>query len=371
MVWLEINKVNLWHNIKQFQKLIGKKKLCLVVKANAYGHGLIGISKIISKKSQNIWLGVNSVDEAIILRKNGIKNPILILGYVELGRLKKAVDIGARLTVYNLETIKKLGQLKEKAFVHLKVETGTGRQGILLEDIVNFAKEIKKYPNIRLEGLSTHFANIEDTTNHKYAQKQLDIFKEVVSLLEKNKIRIPIKHIACTAAAILFPETHFDMARVGIGLYGLWSSKETFISALQKKKKIILKPVLTWKTKVIQIKKMKAGSFIGYGCTKRLNKDSVIVVLPVGYSDGYDRKLSSVGNVLIHGQRARIVGRVCMNMIMADVSDIENVKLEDEVVLLGKQNNEEITAEEIADKVGTINYEIVSRINPLLPRKYV
>ena len=381
--WVEINQTALTHNIKQFQNLIkqsaksgfasaeNEKRLCLVIKANAYGHGLTGVGKIIGKIDQKIWLGVNSVNEAEILRENGIKNPILILGYVLLDSLKKAIDLNVCLTVYNLETIRALGKLKKDSIVHLKIETGTGRQGVLLSEMAKFIEEVRKYPQIKLDGLSTHFANIEDTTNHDYAQKQLENFKKAVLLLEVAGFKNLIKHTACTAAAILFPETHFDMLRVGIGLYGLWPSKETFISAGQKDKKFILKPVLSWKTKVAQLKKLSKGSYISYGCTERLIKNSTVAILPVGYSDGYDRKLSSVGNVLIHGQRAKVLGRVCMNIIVVDVSHIKNIKIEDEAVLLGKQGKEEITAEEMAGEIRTINYEVVSRINPLLPRIYV
>lgn len=404
--WVEINKENLQHNIAVFRELIGnQRKLCCVIKSNAYGHGLVGIAKIIAELNQEIWLGVNSIDEALLIRNSGIENVIIILGYVPLARLKEAVEIGARMVVYNLETIKKLGELTlrpalrqklrqgervqgKKINVHIKVETGTGRQGVLTEDLLDFIIEIKKWPNIEVEGLSTHFANIEDATNHDYAKGQLEAFNNAVNLLEKNNINIAIKHTACTAATILFPETYFNMARIGIGLYGLWPSKETFVSATQNptlrlplikgrvgegfcSEKIDLKPVLTWKTRIAQIKKMKAGDYISYGCTEKLDKDSLVAVLPTGYYDGYDRKLSGVGNVLIGGKRAKILGRICMNMFMADVSDIDGVKLEDGVVLLGKQGDEEITVEEIADKIGTINYEVVTRINPLLPREYV
>jgi len=390
--WVEINKENLKHNVLQFQKLLGdKRKLCCVVKSNAYGHGLIGVAQIIAELNQEIWLGVNFIDEALLIKNSDIKNAIIILGYTPLARLKEAVEIGARMVVYNLETIKKLAELTlrrvqgKKINVHIKLETGTGRQGVLVEDLLDFVIEIKKYPNIEIEGLSTHFANIEDTTNHNYAKKQLNAFNDAINILEKNNINIPIKHTACTAATILFPETYFNMARVGIGLYGLWPSKETFVSAMHNPslypplnkgrvrvgEKIELKPVLTWKTRVAQLKKMAAGSYISYGCTEKLNKDSLVAVLPIGYYDGYDRKLSGVGDVLIKGQRAKVLGRICMNMFMVDVSDIEGVQLEDEAVLLGKQGSEEITAEEMANKIGTINYEVVTRINPLLPREYI
>ena len=362
--WVEISKNSLKNNISQFQKLIGDKvKLMAVVKANAYGHGLIEVAKI-AVRNRADWLGVDSVDEAIELRKAGIKAPILIMGYTPLSRLEDVAKYDFRQVVYNKETIEKL----KRGRVHLKVETGTSRQGLEKEELLELAKFIKKYPQIEIEGIYTHYANIEDTTDHSYAQEQLKKFKESVELLKKNGIEIPIKHTACSAAIILFPETYFDMVRLGISMYGFWPSKETFVSARENKRQINLAPVLTWKTLVAQIKNIKAGTPISYGLTEKISQDSKIAILPVGYFDGYDRKLSGVGNVLIKGKRCKVLGRVCMNMIIADVSHIPDVKLEDEVVLLGKQGVEQITADELAQKIGTINYEVVARINPLIPR---
>ena len=281
--------------------------------------------------------------------------------------------------VYNKETIKRFGSLASKSFknkinVHLKVETGTSRQGLEKEKLLELAKFIKKYSQIEIEGIYTHYANIEDTTNHSYAQQQLKRFKEAVELLEKNNIKIPMKHTACSAEVILFPKTYFNIVRLGISTYGLWPSKETFVSAQDKNRKINLEPALTWKTRIAQIKDIKAGTPISYGLTEKISQASKVAILPIGYWDGYDRKLSSIGNVLIKGKRCKVLGRVCMNMIIVDISYLasfgkrEGVKLEDEVVLLGKQGKEEITADELAQKIGTINYEVVARINPLIPR---
>lgn len=376
--WVEISKLNLLSNLAQFQRIVVPKvKLMAVVKSNAYGHGLIEVSKLLSQnRKAKLWFGVDSIDEALKLKNAGIKFPILILGYTEKSRLSEAVRNGFRLTVYNQKTIKELGKisisdshfLNKKINVHIKVETGTSRQGVLESDILEFVRLIKKYPYINIEGLSTHFANIEDTTDHSYAMLQLKRFINVVNLLKRNGIEIPIKHTACSAATILFPKTHFDMVRIGISLYGHWPSKETFISAREQKKAIKLLPVLTWKTKIAQIKNVKAGTPISYGLTERVPHDTKIAILPIGYWDGYDRGLSSIGNVLISGKRCKVLGRVCMNMIVVDVNHIKDVKVEDEVVLIGKQGDEEITAEEIAQKLGTINYEVLTRINPLIPR---
>jgi alanine racemase len=334
------------------------------------------------KETKGLWFGVDSINEALSLRKAGMTNPILVLGYVPLDRLAEAAQYDLRLTVYNPETIDALGKLRTSNIklptsikLHVKVETGTYRQGVLPEDLSDFFARIKKYPNLEVEGVSSHFANIEDTTDHSYAERQLDAYKRIVGRLKGppageagEGVSPKIHHMAASAATILFPETHFDMVRVGISLYGLWPSRETLVSAKEKKVKLELKPVLSWKTRIAQIKKVKAGESVGYGLTERVSSDSLIAILPVGYYDGFDRKLSSVGNVLIGGKRCKLLGRVFMNMITVDVTHVPAVKIEDEAVLIGDQESERVSAEDLAGKIGTINFEVVARINPLLPR---
>ena len=371
--WVEIDSSALIHNIHQFRRLIGeKRKFLAMVKANAYGHGILEVSRIAVDAGVD-WLGVHSLDEGILLRKQGLTCPILIVGYVPLDGLKEAVAHDLRLTVYNFETLDKLPaicrQLQKKAFLHVKVETGTYRQGIREEDVLSFMKKAKESPDLVLEGISSHFANIEDTTDHAYAQSQLQNFMKILKELERNKVEIPLKHMSCSASAILFPDTYFDMVRAGIGMYGLWPSKETFLSCrLQKREPLLLKPVLSWKTRVAQVKKVPKGSFIGYGCTYRVSRETTLVVLPMGYYDGYDRRLTNSSYVLIKGKRAPLRGRIAMDFIMVDVTDIPELNLEDEVVLLGKDGDDSITADDLASLLGTINYEIVTRINPLIPR---
>jgi alanine racemase len=297
------------------------------------------------------------------------------MGYVPFSDLKSVVVKELRIAVYNLETVKQLGEIAKRegrpAYLHLKIETGTHRQGVSEAAIPEFLKLIKGYPNLVLEGAYTHFANIEDTTDHSYANYQLDRFRRAISLIEASGMKVPIKHTACSAAALLFPEAYFDLVRLGIGLYGFWPSKETYIAYRLKNKpdeEDLLRPVLSWKTRVAQIKAVPKNSFIGYGCTYRTTHDSMIAVLPVGYYDGYDRGLSNLGYVLVHGQRAPIRGRVCMNLTMVDVTHIPEVKLEDEVTLIGADQGETVTADQLATWLGTIHYEVVTRINPSLPR---
>jgi len=370
--WVEISEKNLLHNISVIRNLIGREiKLMVVVKSNAYGHGMIEVATIALKGSVD-WLGVNSIEEGIALRDNNIDAPTLILGYVPLTDLEDAVHQDLRFTIYNMETVRALdaigNRVKKNIPIHVKIETGTNRQGIHGKKLSNLLDFINSSPSLKLEGISTHFANIEDTTDHSFAQFQLNEFKRIEGEYFKNETNL-LRHTACTAAVLLFPETYFEMVRAGIGIYGLWPSKQTKVSCSMEGKKIPeLKPVLTWKTKIAQLKDVPDDSYISYGCTYRTTRDSKIAVLPVGYYDGYPRAFSNVSYVLVKGRRAPVRGRVCMNIILADVTDIQDVKLEDDVVLLGKQGEEEITADYLAGLGETINYEIVTSINPSLKR---
>ncbi|MBU1033073.1 MAG: alanine racemase [Patescibacteria group bacterium] len=374
--WIEISKDALAHNVRAFREHVGDAPIMAVVKSNAYGHGLINVAKV-ADESGAAWFGVDNVDEGIELRKNGIKKPILILGYTMNERLHDCVDNGLSFTIYNLETVSALRdrmsnvecRMSDKeALVHIKIETGTTRQGIAGDALSDLLYELKDIKGVVIQGASTHFANIEDTTDHSYADEQLQRFRDAISLMQEQGIDPEFKHAACSAATVLFPETYFNLVRLGISMYGLWSSKETLAVAKEKGRVLDLKPVMTWKTVVAQIKDVKKGTPISYGMTERVARDSKIAVLPVGYWDGYDRGLSGCGTVLIRGQRCKVMGRVCMNMCMVDVTDLSDVAVEDEVVLLGTQDGESVSAEELAEKLGTINYEVVTRINPLIPR---
>ncbi|UCB47441.1 MAG: alanine racemase [Spirochaetota bacterium] len=373
LVWIELDGKAPEHNLKELSRCAKKNvKLCAVVKSNAYGHGVAQMAELLPSTH---WFGVNSLEEGLELREIGVKKPVLLLGHVPLKRLDEAVKADLRLTIFNRESILallKLGKGSKPVNIHLKIETGTARQGILIEDIEDFVGGIKKSESLILEGVSTHFANIEDTLNHEYAENQLLRFHEAIDTLKKLGVDPPIKHTACTAASILFPETHFSMLRAGIGLYGLWPSRETYLSAVSCGKMIPdLKPVLTWKTKIVQIKILSEGSFIGYGCTYKTTRKTNLAILPVGYADGYDRSFGNRAYVLINGRRAPVIGRVCMNHCMIDVTDVQGAGLEDEVVLLGQSGSETVSAEDLAEWAGTINYEIVSRISPYLDRRVV
>ena len=373
---VEISRSALVHNIREFRRIVGRRRLFLaVVKANAYGHGLVETSAIAVAEGVD-WLGVNSVEEGVALRDAGIGVPVLVLGYAPLGVLEEAAARDLSLTVYNRETVRRLAALAARSGrtvrLHVKVETGTWRQGVVPKDLAAFVRNIRKHRGLVVEGLSSHFANIEDTTKHDYPRLQLDCYRTACQELEAAGLSVPMKHMSCTASTILFPEPEFNLARVGIGLYGLWPSKETYLSAvLEKKEPPSLRPVLSWKARIAQIKKVPSGAFIGYGCTYRTTRPTVLAVIPVGYYDGYDRRLSNAAHVLIKGRRAPVRGRVAMDFFMADVTDIPGVKLEDEATLLGADGRERIAAEDLAALAGTIGYEILARINPLIPRVVV
>jgi len=367
--WVEISKAALISNIKTFRKLVGEDiKLAPAVKSNAYGHGLVESAKVFVEAGAD-FLCVNALFEAEELRKFDIKSPILIIGYTALEDLKKAVALKCDLIIYNMESIKALGKLSRPANVHLKIETGNHRQGVRMEDIPAVLKEFKKHKNLRMAGISTHFANIEDRVNHKYALYQLKEFKKAIRMLEESGHAPHYRHCANSAAAIVLPEAHFNFVRIGIGAYGLWPSKKTLSASQHAGIDITLSPSLSWKTVITQVKEVEKGALIGYGCTYEMPKKGRIAVLPVGYYDGYVRLLSSKGHVLIRGKRAPVIGRVCMNMIMVDVTEIPEVKLEDEVVLIGSQGKECVSAEDMASLSSTINYEVTTRINDRIPRQ--
>ncbi len=365
--WVEISKENLLYNLKEFRKIVGKTTIACIIKANAYGHDIEKMVQIL-RKEKNILFGVDSIAEAGKIRKIEKRIPVLILGYTPFNQLETAIKNNFSFVVYNRETLEKIVKLKIKnpAKVHLKIETGLNRQGVIGKKLEELLKLIKKNPQrIILEGVSTHFANIEDTLKTDFAMKQLNNFEKVIVLIEKDGFQISYKHCAATAAIIRYPQTHFNLVRLGIGLYGLWPSRDIKILSNNK---LNLRPVLSWKTIIAQIKEVNKGESVGYGRIWTAPRKSKVAVLPVGYYDGFDRKLSNCGRVLIKNQYANIIGRVAMNMIMADVTEIKGLKLEDEVFIIGKQDKNEITAEEIAEKIGTINYEVVTRINPLISR---
>lgn len=368
--WLEINQKNLEFNLKQFRRAIGyKTQLIPVIKSNAYGHGLKILSTFCDTNDEVSQIAVVNLEEALALRDFGIKKSILILSFFEISQLRRQsaqIIQSLAFPIYDWLTARALNQLARqkgiKIRIHLKIDVGTSRIGFLPQEIISPAaiKQIKSLKNLRLEGLFSHLAASEE--NQKYTKKQLAIFTGVIHALKQKGINPPLKHIACTAAALRFPQSHFNAVRLGIGLYGLWPSPQTRNSST-----INLRPALSWHTRLIQIKKIPAGTSVGYGCGFKTERNTLLGIIPVGYWDGLPRALSNCGQVLFKSQKCAILGRICMNLTMIDLTGL-NAKTGDKVTLIGGQGKNSITADNLAELTGTINYEIVTRLNPLLPR---
>lgn len=374
--WIELSRSALERNVKALAKLVRGRLLAPSVKANAYGHGLPQIVSMLTRSKQVDYLSVHSIEEAIVCREHGWSRRLLLLGPVSLAALDLVAERDIEPVVFDTETLNGLGKLSKRTGktirAHIKLETGTNRQGITEKELPAFAKIFKKYPLLQPFGASTHFANIEDTTSHEYAQYQLEQFVSLVERLRVLGIGPKVRHTASSAAMILFSKTHFEMVRPGISLYGHWPSKETYVSFHMKgRHNDLFEPALAWKTRVTQLKQIKAGEFIGYGCTYRTSAPTKLAVLPIGYYDGYDRALSNQSYVLIKGKRAPVRGRICMNLMMVDITHIPGVKLHDPVTLIGRDGRERITAEQLAAQAGTINYELLARLSAAIPRLIV
>lgn len=370
--WIEINERALKHNIDTLRSLLEEgARFCAVVKANAYGHGLVEVAQIANRAGVDAF-AVDSIDDALLLRERFPSALIIVLGYTLFDRIEDAIKHSIQLTMYDKEGIREAesaGQrLARQISIHLKIETGTGRQGVALDQLEDLLVEIKKSAHVRMTGISTHFANIEDSSNPQYATMQYKIFQEAVQCTFESGFSPTYAHCACSAALILYPATHGTLVRAGISMYGVWPSELVKDTVRKLNLRFDIEPVLTWKTTVAQVKHVSMGTPIGYGLTEVMKRSGRVAVILVGYWDGYDRKLTSVGEVLVKGYRCKIIGRICMNMCMVDVSSVPNIEKEDEVILLGKSGRHQVTAEHLAQWIGTIPYEVVSRINPQLPR---
>lgn len=375
LTWVEVSRSALAHNMGLFRNLAGESLLAPVVKSNAYGHGLLQVAGVAVQHGAD-WLCVNALYEAVALREAGFTCPIHILGYVSAADAETVVNLNLRMVVYNSEIVRTLSQIAAakgaEVPLHIKLETGNNRQGLQPSEALELARLIHSLPGARLEGISSHYADIEDTTDHAFARSQLRRFLEVDTALKQAGIPARIRSFSNSAATILWPETRFELVRLGVSLYGLWPSKETFVSAIMLgRETLALQPAATWKTVIAQVKRVPRGEFVGYGRTFRTSHDSRLAVLPIGYYDGYARGLSNLAHVLVGGSIAPVRGRVAMNMTVVDVTDVPEAGVDSEVVLLGRQGDNVITAEQLADWAHTINYEIPTRINDRIPRVMV
>ncbi|MBI2033900.1 MAG: alanine racemase [Candidatus Liptonbacteria bacterium] len=363
--WIEIDQNAIRRNCDTFRKIIGPKaKLWSVVKSNAYGHGLSIFAKAAEEGVDGFC--VDSVIEGLRLRKEKIKKPILVLGPTFPARLAEGTTNDIALTVSSFEALKSLLKSKNPPTFHLKIDTGMNRQGFYLEDlpaVIRFLKPKTSHLKPSFKGIYTHFASAKDINYPTYTEVQFKKFEKANRLFEKAGYKNLIKHSSATGATLVDKKYHLDAVRIGIGLYGLWPSKELEIHL----PKIRLWPVLSWRAVLSEVKQAAAESFVGYDLTERLKQSTKIAVLPVGYWHGFPRGLSNIGEAIVCGKRAKVLGRVSMDLTTLNVQNIV-CRPGDVVTLVGRDREAELKAFEVAEKLGTVHYEFLTRLNPLIQR---
>ncbi|MBC7766344.1 MAG: alanine racemase [Hyphomonadaceae bacterium] len=368
-VWAEVNLDNIAHNVKEIRRIVTPRvKIMAVTKADAYGHGYLEVAKTLVESGAD-YFGVAFLDEAKQLRRNGFELPILILGYTPLEWVHELVAFNIIQTVYNFEAAQAISQaayrVGKQAKIHVKIDTGMNRLGFLCnEQSIQTILDIAKLPNLEIEGIFTHFASA-DETDRSFTVFQYEKFMEICKALHDNGLSIPVKHACNSAATIGFPEMHLDMVRPGLILYGLYPSEEVDHSLIQ------LKPAMELKAMVTYIKQVPSEMPVSYGRTYTTKADTKIATVPIGYADGYSRLLAHKAKILINGQFAPVIGRICMDQCMIDVSSVNNIAIGDEVVIFGEQGGQSIFIEEIAATMGTINYELLCVIGKRVPRVYI
>lgn len=367
-VWAEINLDNIAYNMQRIRERAKSRDIIGIVKADAYGHGAVDVAPVILKNGAN-RLAVAVLSEAVELRKAGIDCPIMILGYTPLSIGDDIFKYDIEQTVFTVDYAEELSRMAQRRHVlikiHIALDTGMGRIGFIPDEkSVEAVCTISNLPGIKIEGLFTHFSTA-DEENKEYTYLQFERYKWFYNELTKKGVNINIRHIANSAAIMEFPETHFEASRPGIIIYGYYPSNEV------DKNRLDLKPAMELKTNVVHIKEMEAGEFVSYGRKFECKRKTLIATLPVGYADGYTRALSNKAKVIINGKFADVVGRICMDQCMVDVTDIPDVKVGDEVVLIGESQGKSITADDIAEILGTINYEVICMISKRVPRVYI
>lgn len=366
-VWAEVDLKAIENNIKEIKRVAKDKEIIAVVKADAYGHGALDVVPVLLKNGAD-RLAVAVITEAIELREAGINVPILILGYTPISFADDIINYDIEQTVFDLNYAKELSKaalrLGKKAKIHISLDTGMGRIGFIPnEESINAIEEISKLDGIEITGMFTHFSTA-DEADKNYTREQFEKYKWTVDQLEKRDINVGIKHVANSATIIDLEEYYYDAIRPGIILYGYYPSNEV------NKEKIKIKPALTLKSHVIHLKEVKEGTYISYGrkyVTKGIEK---IATLPIGYADGYTRLLSGKVKVIINNKLVPVVGRICMDQCMVNVSELDSVKVGDEVILLGETENCKYNADDIAKEIDTISYEILCMIGKRVPRVY-
>lgn len=366
--WVEVSLSNIKHNIREIRRLAGgDRQVMAVVKANGYGHGSVEVSKAALSSGAD-RLAVSMLSEAIVLRQGGITCPILILGWTPERAYEQLIREDITTAIYNVAEAEALSktalQLGKKAKVHIKVDTGMSRIGLYPDEAgVAEAQVILSLPGLEAEGIFSHFSKA-DELDKTYAQKQFATFMQFIHKIEERcGYHFPIRHIANSAAIIDLPETHLDMVRAGIIIYGLYPSDEVV------KNHINLRPTMTWQAEVSRVQTLPADTLVGYGGTYRTIASTKVATVPVGYADGYDRHLSNSGYVAFKGHRLPVIGKVCMDQFMVDATGVD-IAVGDQVTLIGQNGDAEVTWEEMAQQLGTITYELVCKVAARVPRIY-
>jgi len=363
--WVEIKKSAIHHNIKELRSLLKPRtQLWAVVKSNAYGHGLLPFSKASNVLSVSGFC-IDSVTEGLALRNAGIKKPVLVLGPTLSSQpVNAAAQKDLTLTIANFEALRLLKSVKKPSKFHVKIDTGMHRQGFSLKEIPSLIKSLKMKTLVEsCAGLYTHFASAKDINYPAYTDYQFSLFKKAAQMFERAGFKNLLKHAAATGGTLVNASYHCDAVRSGIGLYGLWPSKELEF----QRPDIRLKPVLSWHALISEIKTLKKGDYIGYDLAERAVAPIKVAIIPIGYWHGFPRALSGIGEVLIRGRRAKVLGRVSMDLIAVNANQIP-CAVNDRITLIGWQKRSEISASEFAQKFGTTHYEAVTRINPLIER---
>ncbi|MBW9150865.1 alanine racemase [Clostridium estertheticum] len=366
--WAEVDLDKLAHNMREIRRITKSKKIMAVVKADAYGHGAIDVAPVLLENGANS-LAVAMLSEAMELRRSGIECPIMILGFTPPELIDNLLKYNIEQTVFSYEFAKQLSKMAQDenkiARVHIALDTGMGRIGFLPSDeSVQEVYKISLLPNVIIEGIFCHFSTA-DEKDKTYTNIQVKKFDEFYKKLEAKKVYINTRHIANSAAIIDLPEIHYEAVRPGIIIYGYYPSDEV------NKEKLDLLPAMTLKTNVVHIKTLPPGEYVGYGREYKTDKESVIATLPIGYADGYTRLLFQKAKVIIKGKFAPVIGKICMDQCMIDITNINGVKVGDEVILIGEDENNKFNADIVGGLIGTISYEIVCMIGKRVPRVYI
>ena len=366
--WAEVDLDKLAHNMREIRRITKSKKIIAVVKADAYGHGAVDVAPVLLENGANS-LAVAMLSEAMELRRSGIECPIMILGFTPPELIDNLLKYDIEQTVFSYEFAKQLSKMAQDenkiAKIHIALDTGMGRIGFLPNDeSVQEVYKISLLPNVTLEGIFCHFSTA-DEKDKAYTNIQVEKFDEFYQKLKAKKVYINTRHIANSAAIIDLPEIHYEAVRPGIIIYGYYPSEEV------NKEKLDLLPAMTLKTNVVHIKTLPPGEYVGYGRKYKTDKESVIATLPIGYADGYTRLLFQKAKVIIKGEFAPVIGKICMDQCMIDITNINGVKVGDEVILIGEDGNNKFNADIVGGLIDTISYEIVCMIGKRVPRVYI